>query len=341
MTTALRRFIPGFTLIEVMAVVLLTALVLGVSLDYYNDLSNASQRAMDRTREVRRATAILDRIVRDLQGATLVTKADGEDRLSHPWIFLAENRGYSARGSDRIKFVTRDYEPKRQSENLHEPDLAFVTYRLEEDEGGMLALRRGISPGLADPADLHNFPGTDETQLLTNELESLTFTFLDEQGSWQEEWDSNEFLQADQLPVAVKIELELRESLVAADERDDSALEAFDEEKRALPSRTVVLHARPIDVALLLDPLGPWGTGNKTTGSSLDGSEDGDDEFLQRCPSGNTVKKCLDVTAALAGSWGQTNLAGYVGNPQVQLACISFFVESNQIPLEFVRPECQ
>ena len=74
MTTALRRSVSGFTLIEVMAVIFLTALVLGVALDYYYDLSNASQRAMDRTREVRRATAILDRVARDLQSATLVTK---------------------------------------------------------------------------------------------------------------------------------------------------------------------------------------------------------------------------------------------------------------------------
>ena len=340
MTTALGRSIPGFTLIEVLAVIFLTALVLGVSLDYYYDLSNASQRAMGRTREVRRATAILDRIVKDLQGATLVMKPDGEDRLSHRWIFLAENRGYSTGGSDRIKFVTRDYEPKRQSRNLHESDLAFVTYSMEEDERGTLALRRGISPGLADPADLHNFPTANETQLLTDELASLTFTFLDEQGSWQEEWDSNELVQADQLPVAIKIELELTESLFAADEKDDSAPEELEEDE-APPSRTVVLHARPIDLAMLLDPEGPWGTGNNKTGDAEDESEDGDDESPGVCASGNTVKKCLDVDAALAGSWGQTNLASYLGNPQVQQACISGLVDSNQIPIEFVRPECQ
>jgi len=341
-TTPLRRSIPGFTLIEVLAVIFLTALVLGVSLDYYYDLSNASQRAMDRTREVRRATAILDRIVKDLQGATLVAKPEGEDRLSHPWIFLAENRGFATRGSDRIKFVTRGYEPKRQSENLHESDLAFVTYSIEEDERGTLGLRRGISPGLADPADLNNFPYADETQLLTDELDSLTFTFLDEQGSWQEVWDSNRLVQADQLPIAIKIEIELGESLIAAREKDDFPSETFDEDNEASFSRTVVLPVRPIDLALLTDPEGPWGTGTKkSAGDSDDDSEDGEGESSQDCPSGKSVKACLNVDAAMAGSWGQTNLAAYIGNPLVQKACISHFVESNQIPAEFVRPECR
>jgi len=113
-TQACRRARTGFTLIEVMAVVVLTALVLGVTLDYYHDLSNASQHAMDRTREVRRATAILDRVAADLQGATLVVKPSGRDRLSHPWVFLGENR-VVAEGSDRVKFVTRSYRPKRLS----------------------------------------------------------------------------------------------------------------------------------------------------------------------------------------------------------------------------------
>ena len=133
MKTPSRHSTPGFTLIEVMAVVFLTALVLGVALDYYYNLSNASQRAMDRTQEVRRATAILDRVARDLESATLVMKPSGKDRLSHPWIFLGENR-VVAKGSDRVKFVTRGYRPKRLSKDRHESDLAMRTYSLEEGE---------------------------------------------------------------------------------------------------------------------------------------------------------------------------------------------------------------
>jgi type II secretory pathway pseudopilin PulG len=57
----------GFTLIEVLAVILLITLVLGVALDFYVDLSNASTRASESTRSIRRATAILDRVAADFE----------------------------------------------------------------------------------------------------------------------------------------------------------------------------------------------------------------------------------------------------------------------------------
>ena len=39
----------GFTLIEVLAVVLLTGIVIGIALDFYLDLSRASNRAAEQT----------------------------------------------------------------------------------------------------------------------------------------------------------------------------------------------------------------------------------------------------------------------------------------------------
>ena len=54
----------GFSLLEVLAVVLLTSVVIGGALNHYVDLSRASQRAMEHTRGIRRATAVLDRIAR-------------------------------------------------------------------------------------------------------------------------------------------------------------------------------------------------------------------------------------------------------------------------------------
>jgi prepilin-type N-terminal cleavage/methylation domain-containing protein len=45
----------GFTLIEVLAVLLLTSLVMGVAIDFYRDLSQASSEAVVRARTARRA----------------------------------------------------------------------------------------------------------------------------------------------------------------------------------------------------------------------------------------------------------------------------------------------
>ena len=98
----------GFTLIEVLAAVLLTSIVIGVAVALYINLSNATNTAAERTREIRHAVAILDRIARDLEGAYLLEKAPEVDPLEHPWVFVAEGR-HSAEGADLLKFVTRNH----------------------------------------------------------------------------------------------------------------------------------------------------------------------------------------------------------------------------------------
>ena len=343
MTTAVRRSGPGFTLIEVMAVVFLTALVLGVALNYYSNLTNASQRALARTREVRRAMAILDRVAKDLQTATLVMKPIGADRLSHAWIFLAENGGYAETGSDRVKFATRDYQPKRRSKNRHEPDRAMVTYITEEDENGRLTLRRGISTHWPEGLD-REFPFPEDTLLLTDELDSFSLTFLDEAGNWQDQWDSSQLVQADRLPVAVLIEIALAEFLTFADEQVEDPSFEFGEDAPATFSRTVVLPMRPLDLALLTDPAGVYAGGDATKTSS-DGDGDGDsaDERSDEEGGCRSVLECFNIDAAQAdadagGSSGAANIEAYWNDTNIAQSCFSDY--RNLISANFIRPSC-
>ena len=338
MTTAVRRSGPGFTLIEVMAVVFLTALVLGVALNYYSNLTNASQRALARTREVRRAIAILDRVAKDLQTATLVMKPIGADRLSHAWIFLAENGGSAETGSDRVKFATRDYRPKRRSKNRHEPDRAMVTYITEEDENGRLTLRRGISTHWPEGLD-REFPFLEETLLLTDELDSFSLTFLDEAGNWQDQWDSSQLVQADRLPVAVLIEIALAESLSFADEQVEDPSFEFGEDASATFRRTVVLPMRPLDLALLTEPNRGGG------GGSSAGEDDGDsgDERSDEEGGCRSVLECFDIDAAQAdvdagGSTGAANIDAYWNDTNIAQSCFSDY--RNLISANFIRPSC-
>ena len=104
--TAESAKLGGFTLIEMLAVLFLTALVIGVALDFYVDLSNQSAHASEVTRDVRRATSLLDRVARDLERTLLVVKPAETDPLSHPWVFIAESR-LNLDGADRVKFVSR------------------------------------------------------------------------------------------------------------------------------------------------------------------------------------------------------------------------------------------
>ena len=338
----------GFTLLEVLAVVLLTSLVLGVALDYYLDLSWASQRATNRTRDVRRAAAILDRIAVDLEGASIVQKPSGDDRLSHPWIFLGENR-FAERGSDRIKFITRNHTPRGRSESRHESDVAVVTYDIEAGDDERLSLRRWLSPQLPEGLD-RDFPDPEEMLLLSEDLESFSLRFLDESGKWVEHWDSSQISQADELPVAVRIELAMAnlemESALLRDSEDLEGNHRF--------RRTVVLPVRPLDLKTLTDPQGPYGTGlnqdsTDEEAEKREADEEGEDsegdsvsgnkteEEAEESPFGNlTVADCVVVSEDSDVSYF------YLNYPNKLMSSFSpGWFESSEADGVYLQPHCR
>jgi prepilin-type N-terminal cleavage/methylation domain-containing protein len=260
----------GFTLIEVLAVLFLTALVLSAALTFYIDLSNDSTRAADTTREVRRATTLLDRVARDLERAVLVKKPDDVDPLAHPWIFLAEPHQLTEvvgePGSDRIKFMLRS-EPPRTQEGPSS-DLSTVAYTLEEGEDGeSFALHRWSSPRLPERLD-REFPRADDpaSLVLADGVSHFALRFLGDGGEWIDRWDSSQLVESSELPVAVEIELALAPPNGNGDE----------EKEPLLYGRRVLLPMRPIDLVALLDP---------NQGASGEGAE---------CESGLSLADCID-----------------------------------------------
>ena len=91
-----RRISPrqrrGFTLIEVMGVVLIMSLLLSVVVSFYLNLTRGATHATQILRDVRRAASVLDRIADDLEHTLLVKKPKDEDPLARPWLFLAQSQ---------------------------------------------------------------------------------------------------------------------------------------------------------------------------------------------------------------------------------------------------------
>jgi prepilin-type N-terminal cleavage/methylation domain-containing protein len=259
----------GFTLIEVLAVLFLTALVVGVALDFYVDLSNQSAHATEITRDIRRATSLLDRVARDLERSMMVRKPAETDPLAHPWIFVAESR-HTEDGSDRIKFVSR--QPVRRT-GVPSSELSVVAFTLRESEDGDgFDLFRWSSPGLPDSVD-RDFPldGDPASLAIASDVHHFALRFLDEAGEWVTEWDSFQFLDSSSLPIAVEIE-------VAMAPLDD----LFPEETEGLVfSRRVFLPVRPLDMETLLNP----------TGALAGDGDEGDDEDCE----GLLVRDCVDL----------------------------------------------
>jgi len=283
----------GFTLFEVLGVVFVTALVLGFATDYYIDLSRASSRASENTRDVRHAAAILDRIARDFESTLLVAKPDEVDPLSHPWLFVGEVEDGDS-GSDHIKFVTRNFQPRRSE--AHESDLtvvAYVTSPSQEDD--RIDLYRWTAPQLPESLD-RSFPSPDDeaSVLLAEGLTDFGVTFYDEAGEETDRWDSTTLAQSSTLPGSVLITVGISGPEYGAE---------VDPDDRTLFSRRVVLPLRPLDLVALLDP--ERGVGLDRDGDGIPDDEEDENgngipdvEEEGAGPAGAlTVSDCVDIQA--------------------------------------------
>ncbi len=235
----------AFTLIEVLAVILLTSVVFGVAINGYLDLSHGTQRASDTTREIRRATAILDRIARDFENVVLLTAPPDMDPIEHPWVFLGESRRIDV-GADHLKFVTRGRHP--QNDDVHESDLEMVAYSLRRAaDDDSFELMRWSSPRL--PEGLDRYIPTDESDgamLLADGLAHFGVRFIAEDGDVVDDWDSSLLLHSDMLPIAVDIEVAFYDPDWDPGLDPDAVLPSY--------TRRVVLPIRPLNLAELLDP---------------------------------------------------------------------------------------
>ena len=261
----------GFTLIEVLAVVLLTGIVVGVALDFYLDLSRASNRAAGVTRETRRTAAVLDRMAHDLQHVVFVHKPDAVDPLVHPWIFLAEPGG-SELGAERVKFVMRGHHPRRSA--VPESDLAVVTYTLRRSQEGGLELWRSEIPGLPDGLD-RGFPaeGSPGDALFADGIAAFGLIFRDDLLQAKTSWDSSSLVDTTELPSVVEIQLAM------AEPGQEPAPEEL-----TLQHRWVRLPVRPLDLQAIFKP----------------GGDDADDED----DAAKTVCDCIDCPALAASKSG-------------------------------------
>ena len=281
-----RNRIVGFTLLEALAGILLTALVLGVALNFYVDLSRAGQRAVENTRRIRRAIAILDRVSRDFESVVLVQKPVETDTLSHPWVFLGESH-YSAEGSDRIKFVTRGHRPRNTAQ--HESDLVVVTYITQQGEDGDLELLRSLSTQLPEGLDRDLlYEGDEDAFLLADGLVDFNVKFVDSSGDIQESWDSSQLVDSSELPFAVDIAI--------------AVFNPDDEEGEPLRfSRRVLLPVRPLDLEELLDPTSAV-SGGLPSEETVAESGDDEDDFGNKDRTGDpdgglTVGQCVNISA--------------------------------------------
>ncbi len=302
----------GFTLLELLVTVVVTLIVGTAATSFYIDLSRYSQAASEVTRDARHATAVLDRVCRDIEAAMLMVRPEGTDPLEHPWLFLGEGGG--GEGADRLKFVTRGRYPRTTEASVS--DLEMVSFLTRADFDGRLELYRWSSPRLPESLDRRlASPDAEGSFLLADGLASFSVRFLDSEGAWVEAWDSSQLVQSDQLPTAAEVTVWL----------DPGPDDEFREPIGPF-SRRVVLPLRPIDLAAQIDPDGAGGDGEDE-----DDEEGDDDELADDDEEGcRTIAQCLN-----------TGAANTANSALLDPALLGQCVGSVAIPPQFLKPECR
>jgi hypothetical protein len=251
-----------------MAVCALITVVFVVALNFYTDLSRASARASNTTHDIRHAIAILDRVARDFEGATLLVKPPEMDPLEHPWLFVAESRNNSP-GADHLKFVTRNHDPTRTETPA--TNLAVVAYVAKKNDRGQISLYRWSSPRLPESLE-KDFPFVDDegSYLVADDLSSFGVRLLGSGGGSGLEWDSTTTANSGDLPLAVEIQIAIADEDAS---EEDLSLEPSPENSY---QRKVWIPVRPMEIAALTDPEAPINGGSGKEGQDDDGPEKDD-----------------------------------------------------------------
>ncbi len=306
----------GFTLIEVLAGVFLTAMVMGALLSFQLNLGNATHSARGRIRAQRHAVAILDRVGRDIQGAYLLVKAEEVDPMDHPWLFLAEKHSAQligaeafddgndeddgdagsaaeAEGANAVKFITRNHRPS--SDGGPSSDLANVAYFLnkQEDRPGY-QLMRWLDPTLPETLDRSfPLPEDDRSLIVAEDIAHFGMTFLDEEGGETESWDSSQIEMTGALPLAVRMKIQMLDPDTGEEIEGNS-----DEEGNPFQfSRMVILHMRPVDFKILAEDAIEAEEAFASQFPVLPGQES-DDDAKDGCTQ--TLQQCADHLIASA-----------------------------------------
>ncbi len=288
----------GFTLLEVLAAIFLTAITIAAAVSFQIQLGDATSAARDRIRVQRHAVAILDRVARDLQGAYMLVKAPELDPLDHPWLFLGERlEETDGEGANAVKFVTRNHRP--YTVDGPTSDVAMVAYYLDEQERiegeserrPGYRLMRWVTPRL--PASLdRNFPEPDDesAHIIAEDIASFGLTFIDIDGDETDEWDSSQIERSGEIPLAVRIEVGMMDINTGEPLQDSSG----ESGEAKIVSRLVMLPMRPIDFAFLSEQSIEF---RERLGVVDEENAPGDESLDEMCQYGN-VSECVGLLLA-------------------------------------------
>lgn len=206
----MRRAIRGFTLMEVMVAVAITALMGTIVAMAFQTGFRAKEVVEGEAEHYRMVRVAMNRMAREIGSAFVSDRYDPKryrDQNDRPTNFVGEK--------DRLLFTT--FAHQRLYTDSKESDQAVVEYFIETstEKGakGRQDLKRRVNPNIGERMDRG---GT--TDVLFEGIKKLEFEYWDsERKQWDDEWDTRRTERKSFLPTRVRI------TIVALDENGKEA----------------------------------------------------------------------------------------------------------------------
>lgn len=195
----------GFTLLEIMIAVAITALMGAMVSMAFQTGFNAKEVVETEADHYRMLRAAMNRMSREIGSAFVSDRYDGSrfrDQNDRPTNFIGE--------SDSLTFTT--FAHQRLYTDAKESDQAVVEYSLrtstERGANGRMDLMRRENPNIGERMDRGG-----STDVLFEGVKKVEFAYWDsERKEWEDEWDTRRTEKKSILPTRVRI------TLVALDE---------------------------------------------------------------------------------------------------------------------------
>ncbi len=195
----------GFTLMEILVAVLILGIVVTTVLTSFNMVFSTTETLERSAAMFEAGKTCLSRIVTDLENITIAErpfyKPPGVDTAPDPYRFLGK---ISNVGGTRIAELRLTSDAHVPLEREPRKGVAEIVYYVQDQEGGGLVLRR------AD--HLYPYPRIEERSgdpVLCENVKSLAFTYIAEDGSEFETWDSDSRESDYATPSMVAVRLEI------------------------------------------------------------------------------------------------------------------------------------
>lgn len=200
----------GFTLLEVMIALVITALVLTMVYSSFSAVMETRERVTAATDTNMTARLVLSRMAREIESAFIVQRARDappESRYTH---FEGIQREIDGLAADRISFTT--FAHVKRGMDADESDQTVISYEGElfpSDDGSeeTLALIRREWRRVAPAGETQTYEPISIP--IAEGIEGFRLRFLVAGEDWVTAWDSTDLRTLDTLPAAVEITLSL------------------------------------------------------------------------------------------------------------------------------------